>query len=91
MAIVETAAMVHGRVVEPIPQGSLPPEVSGMVRQVAAHAELTAEAAVTGDRALAVTALAVHPLVRSVNLADALVGAYLDAHAAHLPAGWGRR
>jgi len=83
------ATIVAG--VSPVPQGALPVEVSGLVRQVAVHAAMTAEAAVTGDRELAVTALAVHPLVRSLNLADALVGAYLDAHAAHLPAGWGRR
>ena len=65
--------------------------MSGLVRQVAVHAAMTAEAAVTGDRELAVTALALHPLVRSVNLADALVASYLEAHAEHLPAGWGGR
>ena len=85
MAIVETPAWVHGRVVEPVPQGALPPEVSGMVRQVAAHAELTAEAAVTGNRALAVEALALHPLIRSVGTAESLVDAYLHAHADLLP------
>ncbi|HEY5860784.1 MAG TPA: glycoside hydrolase family 4 [Actinomycetota bacterium] len=84
-AVVETPAMVHGGIVEPIDQGSLPPEVSGMVRQVVAHAQLAAEAAMTGSRALAVKALALHPLVRSVGTAEALVDAYLRAHAAHLP------
>ena len=52
---------------------------------------MTAEAAVTGDRGLAATALAVHPLVRSLNLAESLLAAYLDAHAAHLPARWRSR
>lgn len=89
--IVETPATIDGRSVSPVRQGALPREVSGLVRQVAVHAAMTAEAAVTRDRQLAVTALAVHPLVRSVNLADALVASYLDAHAAHLPAGWGGR
>jgi 6-phospho-beta-glucosidase len=84
-AIVETPATVQGSSVEPIPQGSLPPEVGGMVRQVVAHAELTAEAAQTGNRALAVEALALHPLVRSVGTATSLVDAYLRAHAVHLP------
>lgn len=84
-AIVETPATVRGTSVDPIPQGSLPPEVSGMVRQVVAHAELTAEAAQTGNRALAVEALALHPLVRSVGTAESLVDAYLRAHADQLP------
>ncbi len=84
-AIVESPATVRAGAVEPIDQGSLPPEVSGMVRQVVAHAELTAEAAQTGNRALAVEALALHPLIRSVGTAESLVDAYLHAHAVHLP------
>jgi 6-phospho-beta-glucosidase len=83
--IVETPALIEDGRVVPIPQGSLPFEVSGLVRQVAAHAALTAEAALTGDRALAVKALTVHPLVRSPDRAASLVGAYLVAHAASLP------
>jgi 6-phospho-beta-glucosidase len=83
--IVETPAAVHGRAVTPIPQGPLPPEVSGLVRQVAAHAALTAEAALTGDRGLALEALAIHPLVRSLDQAEAMLDAYLTAHAAYLP------
>jgi 6-phospho-beta-glucosidase len=84
-AVVESPATVHAGRVEAIDQGSLPPEVSGMVRQMVAHAELTAEAAQTGNRALAVEALALHPLVRSVGTAESMVDAYLRAHAAHLP------
>ena len=55
-----------------------------MVRQVAAHAELTAEAAVTGNRALAVEALALHPLIRSVGTAE--LAACLPARACRSPA-----
>jgi 6-phospho-beta-glucosidase len=83
--IVETPAWVRGGDVEPIAQGSLPFEMSGTVRQVAAHAALTAEAAVAGDRELAVRALTLHPLVRGVEQATSLVEAYLQAHAAFLP------
>jgi 6-phospho-beta-glucosidase len=84
-AIVEAPAIVRGHDVGTIPQGSLPSEISGLVRQVVAHAQLTAEAAVTGNRALAVEALALHPLVRSVGTAGSLVSAYLAAHARFLP------
>jgi 6-phospho-beta-glucosidase len=89
--IVETPATIDGRSVSPIPQGPMPIGVSGLVRQVAAHAAMTAEAAVTADRKLAAEALAVHPLVRSMDLAESLVAAYLEAHAEHLPARWGTR
>jgi 6-phospho-beta-glucosidase len=83
--IVETPAWIEDGAVAPIPQGPLPMEVSGLIRQVAAHAALTAEAALVGDRTLAVKALAIHPLVRSLDQAASLVDAYLAAHAGHLP------
>ena len=84
-AIVEAPARVRGSTFEPIPQGPLPEGVIGLVRQVADHARLTAEAAVTGDRELAVRALALHPLVASTAKARALVDDYLIAHASQLP------
>ncbi|MBA3690036.1 MAG: hypothetical protein H0W82_01320 [Actinobacteria bacterium] len=83
--IVETPAVVTGGRTTAVPQGRLPPEFAGTVLQVAEHARLTAEAAVTGDRRLAVRALVAHPLVGSPVLADELLGAYLTAHAALLP------
>jgi 6-phospho-beta-glucosidase len=84
-SIVESPAILTGRTARPIPQGSLPPEVSGMVRQVAEHARLAAEAAFTADRSLAVKALAIHPSVGSLRTAEHLVDAYLSAHADFLP------
>jgi 6-phospho-beta-glucosidase len=83
--IVEAPSVVTGPSFEPIPQGGLPAEVVGLVTQVAEHARLTADAAVAGDRELAVRALAIHPLVASVSQARALVDDYLTAHAAQLP------
>jgi 6-phospho-beta-glucosidase len=84
-AVVEAPGIIRGRSAELTPQGSLPAEVSGLVRQVAEHARLAADAAVTGDRTLAVKALALHPLVRSVGTAESLVDAYRAAHATFLP------
>jgi 6-phospho-beta-glucosidase len=89
-AIVETPACLRGRTVEPIAQGGLPPAVRDLVERVVEHARLTAEAAVRGDRSLAVEALAVHPLVPSRDVAASLVEAYLDVHAASLPPVWTR-
>jgi 6-phospho-beta-glucosidase len=85
-AVVETPAIVRERRAVPIPQGAMPREVVGLVRQVAEHCRVTAEAAVTGDRKLAVKAMALHPLVRDVGTAERLVQAYLSAHASNLPA-----
>jgi 6-phospho-beta-glucosidase len=84
-AIVETPCLVNGRRVEPIAQGPLPADVVGLLRQVVEHARLTAEAAAAGDRRLAIRALLAHPLVRSPDVAERLVDAYLAAHAEHLP------
>jgi 6-phospho-beta-glucosidase len=83
--VVETPAWIRNGAAEPIPQGSLPLEASGLVRQVAAHAALTAEAALTGDRTLAWKALATHPLVRDLDQARSLLDTYLTAHGAYLP------
>ncbi len=84
-AAVEVPCRLMGRLAQPIAQGPLPAIVAGLVRQVAEHARLTAEAAVTGDLEIAVRAMVAHPLVRSVATAERLVDAYLEAHAAHLP------
>jgi 6-phospho-beta-glucosidase len=84
-AVVETPGIVTGRTAAQLQQGSLPREVSGLVHQVAEHARLTADAAVSGDRGAAIKALALHPLVRSVGTAERLVDAYVAAHAALLP------
>lgn len=84
-AVVEVPCRLTGTLAQPISQGELPPIVAGLVRQVADHARLAAEAAVTGDRDLAVRALLAHPLVRSLDVAERLVDEFLAAHAAHLP------
>ncbi|HTG48164.1 MAG TPA: glycoside hydrolase family 4 [Actinomycetota bacterium] len=88
-AIVETPAWVQGRSVEPIDQAALPEPVHDVVTRVAEHARLAAEAALTGDHALAIDALEAHPLVPSRAVAAQLLDAYLRAHAAFLPAIWG--
>jgi 6-phospho-beta-glucosidase len=79
-AVVESPGIVTGRTAELLAQGSLPAEVSGLIRQVAEHARLTAEAAVSGDRSVAIKAMAIHPFVRSIAAAERLVDAYVAAH-----------
>ncbi len=79
-AVVESPGIVSGRSAELLDQGPLPAEVSGLIRQVAEHARLTAEAAVSGDRGVAIEALAIHPLLLSVKTAEQLVDAYVAVH-----------
>jgi 6-phospho-beta-glucosidase len=88
-AIVETPAVVRGRTFEPIPQGTLPAEVAGLVRQVVEHARVSAEAAATADGSLLTKALALHPLVRSIDVSERLADAYLVAHGSYLSSGAG--
>jgi 6-phospho-beta-glucosidase len=84
-AVVEVPCMLHGREITRQEMGPLPAAVSGLARQMVAHAELAAEAAVTGDRELALQAMMAHPLVHSLSTGQAVLDELLDAHADHLP------
>jgi 6-phospho-beta-glucosidase len=84
-AIVEVPCTLRGAAPLPQPVGPLPPAVAGLVMQVAHHNRLATDAAVTGDRDLAVRALVAHPLVNSIETAERLVDELLAVHADHLP------
>jgi 6-phospho-beta-glucosidase len=55
------------------------------MQHVAAYERLAADAAVTGDPAIARKALLTHPLIGQHPLSEELVERLLDAGAAHLP------
>jgi 6-phospho-beta-glucosidase len=57
----------------------------GLLQQVKAYEELTIEAAVTGDRKVALAALIANPIVPSARVAKPLLDDLLEAHADHLP------
>jgi 6-phospho-beta-glucosidase len=59
-----------------------------LLQMVKAYERLTANAARTGSRWLAIRALTHHPLVASFPLAEKLVDAYLLQHRAFLPRFW---
>ena len=56
----------------PIPQEPLAPELLGLVQHVAAYERLTAEAAITGDAAVARKALLAHPLIGQYAMVEQL-------------------
>lgn len=71
--------------VHPLPAEPLPTLAEGVVRAVKAYELLAAEAAVTGDRGLALEALVAHPLGPGADRAPALLDELLRINAAYLP------
>jgi len=84
-AVVEIPARIDATGATPLPLAPLAPELRGLVQAVKAYEELAVEAAITGDRTLAVKALLAHPLVGRYELARDLVAALLDANRPLLP------
>jgi 6-phospho-beta-glucosidase len=71
--VVEVPARVGRDGPVPLEQSPLAPELLGLVQHVAAYERLTAEAAVSGDLAVAKKALLTHPLIGQNALADVLL------------------
>jgi 6-phospho-beta-glucosidase len=84
-AVVEIPARIDATGATPLPLAPLAPELRGLVQAVKAYEELAVEAAITGDRTVAVKALLAHPLVGRYELAHDLVAALLDANRPFLP------
>ena len=64
----------------------LPAHLRGLVEALGEYQQAAADAAWSGDARDAVRALAAHPLVRSIDLAERLYAEMAAAHRAHLPA-----
>ena len=75
-AVVEVPAAVGAAGPQPIAVGPVPDHARALIESVKAAERATIEAALSGSPALAVKALALHPLVPSVNAARELFGAY---------------
>ncbi|HEX2282493.1 MAG TPA: hypothetical protein VHG52_12110 [Thermomicrobiales bacterium] len=84
-AVVEVPGMADGRGVHGIAVGALPEGIAGILAARARQQELTVDAALSGDRALALQALLADPLVPSVETAAAMLDEALEAHVMHLP------
>ena len=76
--VVEVPARIGRDGASPLPQPPLAPELLGLVQHVAAYERLTAEVAVTRDRATARRALLANPLVREYSNAERLLDALLE-------------
>ena len=83
--VVELPARVQDGRIVPLPQEPLAPELLGLTQHVAAYERLAAQAAVSGDRAIARKALLAHPLIGQHPLNEELVERLLEAEAERLP------
>jgi 6-phospho-beta-glucosidase len=84
-AVVEIPARIDATGATPLPLAPLAPELRGLVQAVKAYEELAVEAAITGDRTVAVKALLAHPLVGRYELARDLVAALIEVNRPFLP------
>ncbi len=84
--VVEVPTYVDKEGARPIPQAGLPQHVRGLIEMLGAYQAATAQAAWSGSRRDAIAALASHPLVLSLPLAETLYAEMAAAHRDYLPA-----
>lgn len=83
--VVEVPAYVDRHGVQPIAQGHMPRQVVGLLKMLGEYQALAAEAAWSGTRHEAIQALASHPLVFSLRLAEEIYAEMAAAHREYLP------
>jgi len=83
--IVETRATVANGTVTPEPVGELPPAIQAVVEHHVRIQEMTVEAALTGDRELALQAFLLDPLVRDLDAGKRMFDGLLEANRDYLP------
>lgn len=82
---VEVACRITADGPKPVATGALKLPISDYVHMMKSFERLVCEAAVTGDRDLAVTALNINPLCPSDALANIVVDELIEAHKEYLP------
>jgi 6-phospho-beta-glucosidase len=83
--VVELWGTVDAKGFHPEPQKPLPHSVRGITQQLAEYQILAAKAGWDGDRADAIRAMAAHPLVPSLTVAESLYDEMAVAQARWLP------
>lgn len=84
-ASIEVNCMVTKQGPLPIPLRIIPQPVKGLLAAVKQYESLTIEAAVHGDRDIALQAMVHHPLVPSVTVAEQLLDEMLEKNKSLLP------
>jgi 6-phospho-beta-glucosidase len=83
--VIETLGQCDASGVTPIPMPGLPTHVLGLVESLAYYQQAAADAAWDGGVLEATRALASHPLVRSMDVAERMYAEMAIAHRDHLP------
>lgn len=86
--VVEVPAYVDASGVHPINLGPLPKALAGILAQRLAQYEVTIDAALTGDRSLALQALLMDGYIRSLDVAEKLLNDMLEVERKWLPDYW---
>jgi len=86
-AVVEVPGLISGYGVRGVGVGPLPEAIAGVLEQRIHQQELTVDAALSGNRALAIQALLADPLMHNVRIedAEAMLDESLALHGKHLP------
>jgi len=86
--IVETPAYVNGFGIQPIGVGDLPEGIVELVRREITVGQLCVDAAVTGNRNLALQCLLLDPVITDLDTARLILNDYLETYKDLLPNFW---
>lgn len=87
-AIVEVPGLMCGAGVLGVGVGALPTGVAELCRRELAVVQLAVDAAVTGDRQLALQALLLDPVITDLDVARQILDDYLETYRSYLPQFW---
>lgn len=82
---VEVACSVSADGPKPLATGELKLQINGYVQMIKSFERMVVEAAVSGDRDLAVAALNLNPLCASDEIANVVIDELIEAHKIYLP------
>ena len=82
---IECAAVVTADGPKPLAIGEIPPAINGTIQMIKSFERMVAEAAVTGNKDVAVAALVANALCDSDAVANAVIDELLEAHKEYLP------
>ena len=82
---VEISSVITKEGPRPLSVGELPEEIIGIVRQIKTFERLTADAAISGCRIKALTALNLNPLIPSDRIGKVVLDEMLISHREYLP------
>lgn len=85
-ASIEVNCVITGKGPVALPVSRVPEQAKGLIAAVKTYERLTIEAAITGDRDVALQAMVSHPLVPSVGVAKKLLAEMLEKNKPYLPA-----